>query len=621
VPEMPFMTPAAIPRPAPNSKRRRLAVPALFAAAALLLVLVAPEVLPPYLVNVLIRAFLYAATAITVDILWGYTGILAFGQSAFFGIGAYAAALVFTHVGFGPWLALLALAAGVAVACLVATLVGWLAFYPGASPLYGSVITLVLPIVVSQLVFSGGNFTGSSSGLSGFESFDWSIEAWFRIVGVLLIVLTIAAWLFVRSDGGKILEAIRDNEQRCEYLGINVSRVKILLMIACAAVAAVAGFLFACVQMVVAPEYAGFVFGTELLMWVALGGRGTLIGPVLGTLVLDVTTSYLSGSLPYLWKLLSGLAFIVVIIALPQGFAPALWTLIRRLRLGKAAAAADTGSAVAQLLTADPQPLAGLQQGGRNALALQDVRKHFGSLQVLAGISFEVRPHELLSLVGPNGAGKTTLMRCIADGAERSGGRLRLNDHEVRRDPPHVCVALGAGRKFQNANVFETLTVAQALRVARTRLQQPSLWRRAETLALPAAALEVVRATGLDHQLHVPASLLSHGMKQALELAMVLALEPSVLLLDEPTAGLTKPERDLIGRILVDLARAHALCVLLVEHDLDFVREISSRVIVLHQGSIVLDGTVDEVVHSELVRTIYAGAQHTAAEDRHVAGA
>jgi branched-chain amino acid transport system permease protein len=134
VPEMPFMTPAAIPRPAPNSKRRRLAVPALFAAAALLLVLVAPEVLPPYLVNVLIRAFLYAATAITVDILWGYTGILAFGQSAFFGIGAYAAALVFTHVGFGPWLALLALAAGVAVACLVATLVGWLAFYPGASP-------------------------------------------------------------------------------------------------------------------------------------------------------------------------------------------------------------------------------------------------------------------------------------------------------------------------------------------------------------------------------------------------------------------------------------------------------------------------------------------------------
>jgi branched-chain amino acid transport system permease protein len=122
--------------------------------------------------------------------------------------------------------------------------------------------------------------------------------------------------------------------------------------------------------------------------------------------------------------------------------------------------------------------------------------------------------------------------------------------------------------------------------------------------------MQVIGATGLDKQLDVEARHLSHGMKQALELAMVLALEPSVLLLDEPTAGLTKPERALIGSILVDLARNHQLCILLVEHDLDFVREISSRVIVLHQGRILLDGTVAEVVESELVRTIYAGGGH-----------
>jgi branched-chain amino acid transport system permease protein len=103
---------------------------------------------------------------------------------------------------------------------------------------------------------------------------------------------------------------------------------------------------------------------------------------------------------------------------------------------------------------------------------------------------------------------------------------------------------------------------------------------------------------------------LSHGMKQALELAMVLALEPRILLLDEPTAGLTKPERSLIGGILVRLAREHGLCIVLVEHDLDFVREISSRIVVLHQGRIVLDGTVEEVIGSELVRTVYAGEEH-----------
>ena len=593
---------------------RRYAPVLVLAGLSLLLVLVGPEVLPTYLVNNLIRAFLYAAVAITVDVLWGYTGILTFGQSAFFGIGAYAAGLFFTHMGFSPGMAVFSLAAGVLVAMLVAALVGVLAFYPGASPLYGSVVTLVLPIAVSQLLYSGGNFTGSSSGLSGFESFDLSIETWFRIAGAFLIVLSIAGWLFVRSDAGKILEAVRDNEQRCEYLGINVSRVKVVLMIVCAAIAAIAGWLFACVQMVVAPEYAGFVFGTELLMWVALGGRGTLIGPVLGTLVLDVSTSYLSGALPFLWKLLTGLAFVVVIIALPQGFLPAIASGVRRL-FKRPATVRGTPGPVLQLQVAEEQPLAGLQGAGRYSLALEDVHKHFGSLQVLRGINFKVKPGELLSLVGPNGAGKTTLMRCIADGAERSSGRLWLNDHEIRRTPPHGCVALGAGRKFQNANVFETLTVAQTMRVARTRLLRPSMWRPATVLALPPAALQVLRATGLDRQLHTPASELSHGMKQALELAMVLSLEPSVLLLDEPTAGLTKAERTLVGQTLVDLTRHHALCVLLVEHDLDFVREISSRVIVLHQGSVVLDGTVDEVVRSELVRSVYAGG-HGGAEQQ-----
>jgi branched-chain amino acid transport system permease protein len=576
---------------------------------------VGPFVLPTYMVNSLIRAFLYAAVALTVDILWGYTGILTFGQSAFFGIGAYAAGLIFTHIGFNAGYALLALAAGIVVAVIVAAVVGWLAFYHGASPLYGSVVTLVLPIVVSQILYSGGNFTGSSSGLSGFESFDVSIEAWFRVAGAYLLALTVGAWLFVRSDAGRILVAIRENEQRCEYVGINVSRVKILLLVVCAVIAAIAGYLFAGVQMVVAPEYAGFVFGTELLIWVALGGRGTLIGPVIATLVLDVSTSYLSGNLPFVWKLIIGFAFVVVIVALPRGLMPLIAGAVRRVRGGKHA---DLEQIAARLEVAVAQPFAGLEGAGKRALQLHDVRKQFGSLKVLEGIDFGMSRNELLSLVGPNGAGKTTLIRCIADGAERSGGTVLINDHDIDRLPPYSCVAFGVGRKFQTANVFDTLTVAEALRIARTRLVTPSLWKRSESLALPEATLQVIRATALDQRLSLQARYLSHGMKQALELAMVLALEPSVLLLDEPTAGLTKPERTLIGKILTDLAHDHQLCILLVEHDLDFVREISSRVIVLHQGKILLDGTVAEVVESELVRTIYSGGSNGAtAETSH----
>jgi branched-chain amino acid transport system permease protein len=572
-----------------------------FSVAALVLIGVGPHVLPDFMVNYLVRAFLYAVVALTVDILWGYTGILTFGQAAFFGIGAYAAGLTFTHMGFSAAHALLALVAGIVVSAAVAALVAWFSFYQGASPLYASVVTLALPIIVVQILYSGGNFTGSSSGLSGFESFDLEMNTWFWITGAFLVMVTAALWMFVRSDAGQVLVAIRENEARCEYLGINVSRVKMLLMVGAAVVAAIAGYMFAGVQMVVAPEYAGFVFGTELVIWVALGGRGTLIGPVIGTLLIDVSTAYLSGNLPYVWKLIIGVAFVLVIVVLPRGIAPLVTRLFRRSR--KAGEPADEPA----LRPVQEEPLAGPTQGGRFAIALAGVRKRFGSLHVLEGIEFNASRGELLSLVGPNGAGKTTLMRCISDGAERSGGSVVINDHDIGRRPPYACVAFGVGRKFQNANTFDALSVAQSLRIARTRHTRPSFWARDPALQLPQAALKVMRATGLDAMLGVEVRHLSHGQKQALELAMVLALEPSVLLLDEPTAGLTKPERTQIGQILTELTTKHGLCVLLVEHDLDFVRDISSRVIVLHQGRIVLDGTVAAVVESELVRTIYAG--------------
>jgi branched-chain amino acid transport system permease protein len=267
----------------------------------------------------------------------------------------------------------------------------------------------------------------------------------------------------------------------------------------------------------------------------------------------------------------------------------------------------ESTGAAPSLKVAEETQYAELAEAGRNAVFLENVRKHYGSLKVLEGIKFNAKRGELLSLVGPNGAGKTTLMRCLSDGSERTAGRILINDHDIEKMPPQRIVGLGIGRKFQTANTFDTLTVAESLRIARTRLERPSLWQRDTELKLPSAALQVIEATGLQSKLDVETRHLSHGLKQALELTMVLALEPSVLLLDEPTAGLTKSERTLIGKILVDLTQKHGLCILLVEHDLDFVREISSRVIVLHQGEIVLDGTVAEVVESELVRTIYSG--------------
>ena len=580
---------------------RTLVRPVGIAVAALALVALLPTLLDEYTINILVRSCLFAVMALTVDVLWGYSGFLTFGQSAFFGAGAYAAALCFTTFGYSPGIALLSLGCAVGAAALIALVQGWLSFYHRATPLYASVVSLVVPVVATQLLFSGGAFTGSSSGLTGYEVMDLSSEEWFYLAGAFLVLTTLCGWLFVRSDAGRVLTALRDNEARCSYLGLNVPMLRIALLVATAAVAAIAGWLYAGSSGVVAPELAGFVLGTEAVIWVALGGRGTLIGPVIGAVAIDVTSAYLSGSLPFLWKLIVGIAFILVIVALPQGLIPAIVARLRRLL-----PAAPAGT-VPVLVVAPALPRVA---SDGIAVDLVEVARNFGSLAVLQGITFRARPGELVSLIGPNGAGKTTLMRCLSDGTERSGGTIRLQGHDIRRLPPHRCVAHGLGRKFQTALVFDTLTVAECLRIACTRREPPSLWRRSASLALPEAALGILRATGIDQLLGREARLLSHGQKQSLELAMVMALDPSVVLLDEPTAGLTRPERMRIGTILTDLAANKGLCLLLVEHDLDFVREISSRVVVLHQGRLVLDGTVGDVVASDLVRTIYSGEPH-----------
>ena len=575
---------------------------AVGAALAILLVYLAPGYLDRYTTNILIRALFLAAVVMTVDVLWGYTGILTFGQSAFFGIGAYACALVFSHYGFGAGWALGALAFGVVSAACVAGLVGWLAFYHGASPLYASIITLALPIVLVQLIFAGGRFTGSSSGLSGFPTYYWSINVWFWIAGGYLVAVTSAGYLFVRSDFGRLLVAIRENEERCAYLGIPVSRIKIVLMAVAGAVAAAAGFGYAAFTNVVAPELGGFLLGTELLIWTALGGRATLIGPVLGTVGIDVTSSYLSGTLPFLWKLMVGVAFVVVIVLLPQGLLPPLARLFKPL-VRRFTTATDRALRLESVSLDDVRTTA----DAAPALATAALSRHYGSLKVLDSIDIEARAGELTSVVGPNGAGKTTLMRCLSDGIERSGGRVRIGGIDIGRSSPQRIVSLGIGRSFQNTSLFDTLTVGECLLLSRWRHDGAGLFSRRQIVRIPEPAMNILTATGLDRLLDTETRLLSHGMKRGLEMAMVLATEPKVLLLDEPTAGLTGAERRAIGAVLARLSGEYGLCILLIEHDLDFVREISSRVVVLHQGELLMEGTVEEVIASDLVRAVYSG--------------
>ncbi|WP_222413004.1 ABC transporter permease subunit [Rhizobium leguminosarum] len=585
--------------PVRDRQKLRLVLLLALALTALLLIVFGPLFLGRFSLNVLTRSMIYAMLAITVDLLWGYTGVLTFGQAAFFGVGAYATAMVLTHIGASPALFVVALVAAVLVPLVLGLAVGWLSFYHGSTPLYATVISLVVPIVVTQLVFSGGTWTGSSSGLVGYETLPLGLPGYFRLSGACLLVLAVLAIVFVRSDAGRLLVAIRDNEARIAYLGMNPARLKIVLTGVLAGVCGLAGFLFANASGVVAPENTGFVFGTELVVWTALGGRGTIIGPLFGAIGIDYLSASLSGDLPFLWQLIIGALFVAMIILLPGGLA----SLVTRFL--QSANSSSTLKSLPTRIVAKDGALA-----GKSLLSIRGLGKSYGSFAVLKGIDLEIGAGELVSLVGPNGAGKTTLMRCLSDGTQQIEGQVDIIGTNIAGRAPERIVALGVGRKFQVASIFDSMTIGECLKMARFSRERPNAMRSLGEIMLPAAAAEILTLTGMADMLDKPVSLLSHGQRQALELAMVVALEPRIILLDEPTAGLTKTERMTIGTILKKLTDEMGFAAILVEHDLDFVRDISSRIVVLHQGKLVLDGTVNDVVNSETVRTIYAGGAH-----------
>ncbi|MBC2807796.1 ATP-binding cassette domain-containing protein (plasmid) [Rhizobium ruizarguesonis] len=585
--------------PVPDRQKLRLVLLLALALTTLLLIVFGPMFLGRFSLNVLTRSMIYAMLAITVDLLWGYTGVLTFGQAAFFGMGAYATAMVLTHIGASPALFVVALAAAVLVPLALGLAVGWLSFYHGSTALYATVISLVVPIVITQLIFSGGTWTGSSSGLVGYETLPLGLPGYFRLSGACLLVLAVLAIIFVRSDAGRLLVAIRDNEARIAYLGMNPARLKIVLTGVLAGVCGLAGFLYANASGVVAPENTGFVFGTELVVWTALGGRGTIIGPLFGAIGIDYLSASLSGDLPFLWQLIIGALFVAMIILLPGGLASLLT------RSLQSANSSSTLKSLPTRIVAKDGALA-----GKSLLSIRGLGKSYGSFSVLKGIDLEIGAGELVSLVGPNGAGKTTLMRCLSDGTQQIEGQVDIIGTNIAGRAPERIVALGVGRKFQVASIFDSMTIGECLKMARFSRERPDPMRSLAEIMLPAAAAEILTLTGMADMLDKPVSLLSHGQRQALELAMVVALEPRIILLDEPTAGLTKTERMTIGTILKKLTDEMGFAAILVEHDLDFVRDISSRIVVLHQGKLVLDGTVNDVVNSETVRTIYAGGAH-----------
>lgn len=299
------------------------------AIVILVLAVVFPIVASRFQVGLMMKFFIFAIFALSLDVMWGYSGILSFGQAGFFGLGAYAMGLVLMHL-TSPGATYVGAIAAIAIPALVAAFMSYVLFYGKVSGMYFGVITLIVSLVLQQMAISFIELTGGLNGLYPIPHLDIYIPGLinFEIVGearlyYFMLVCLAAIFCFCRkvvnSSFGRLIKAIAGNETRIEYFGYNLANTKIAIFSLSAALAGLAGGLYAGAMGFVSPDLLGLNMTTEVIVWVAVGGRGTLSGAVLGALLVNIVALFLSGKMVTVWYLIMGLFLLGVVVFRPKG--------------------------------------------------------------------------------------------------------------------------------------------------------------------------------------------------------------------------------------------------------------------------------------------------------------
>jgi branched-chain amino acid transport system permease protein len=592
---------------------------AAWGGAFVVLVALPAVVVNPYARHVLLVALMFSFVALGLNVVLGYAGQHAFGHPVFFGVGAYASALLSVRSG---WPVLAALAGGAALTTLIALAVGYPCFR--LRGIYFGMATFAFARVIYLVAQNWIGLTRGPMGIPSVPPLELlpaglfpgvAREVRLHVSLVLLLVLTLVLLhRLIGSSVGRSWIAIRENEELAGSLGIPALRYKMAAFGVGASLAAIGGGLYAHYVSFVSPtelsfHYIGFVF-----IMVVAGGTGTLIGPVLGGLVFGVLPEVLRVAEQARNLVLGGI-LLVTIACLPEGLV-GLWARVsswRRVAREDAGEAVPDGGAPAMQYV---QPLTGAAARASDALEIQSVIHRFGGLVVLSDVSFRVEPGTILGLIGPNGAGKTTLFNIISGILRPTAGRTLFSGVSITGCSPAAVARLGIVRTFQITSLFPDLSVEDNIRTA------TYLWSRhglaaalAHTPAFRAREAEIehtvdetLRLVRLTSSRTVPARALSYGAQRGLEVALALATRCRLILLDEPAAGLNLEETAHLREVILGL-RARGLTVVLIEHDMQLVMGLCDRIVVLNHGERISEGTPQEVVADPRVVEAYLGSE------------
>ncbi len=580
--------------------------PALLALVPVLAVLPMPD----FWIFQLNYIGLYALTCLGLVLLTGVAGLTSFGQAAFVGIGAYTTAWLTLNLDLSPWLTLFVGLALTGLSALVVALI--------TLRMSGHYLPLATIAWGLSLYYLMGNLDalGKYDGLLGLKSlsigsFDLGQgRPFFVLTWWLLLASALGFERLLDSRVGRVIRSLKTGTQMAEAMGINTFRYKVITFVMAALLASVAGWLMAHFQRTVNPSAFGLKMGIEYLFMAVVGGVGHIWGAVVGAGLIKLLDDQLQVLLPKLIGtsgsyevVVFGIALVMVLKYLPDG----LWSLVARW-VPRRDREVNWGEAA---------PLSERSKPARGALVLevQDIRKAFGGLVAVNDIRFQIKAGHIVGLIGPNGAGKSTTFNLITGVLSLTSGVVRFRGETISGLPSREIARRGMARTFQHVKMIPDMTVLENVALgAYSRGHQGVLAGMLGTNAreeqqLFKEAHRQLERIGIGHLMHELAGNLAMGPQRLMEIARALCADPALLLLDEPAAGLRHKEKQGLADVLRQL-RDEGLSILLVEHDMDLVMQVCDHLVVMEFGTLLTEGTPEEIQQSPVVRAAYLGTEH-----------
>ena len=569
---------------------------------------------PEFWINQINAIGIASLVVMGLVVLTGVGGLTSFGQATFVGIGAYTTAYLSAVHGVSPWLGL---PAGILFTLVMAFVLAQVTLR--LSGHYLSLATIAVCLIFYYL-YGNMPFLGRHDGIPGIPPisfFGYPLLQAQSIYYLIWVIVLAAAWASVNlldSRSGRAIRSLKNGEKMAESFGVRTFHYKVIAFLFAAILASLAGWLYAHEQRAVSPSTFGINYGIEYLFMMVVGSASSIWGAVFGAAVILILKDQIQDIAPKLFDtstnfelIVFGILVVLVLHHARDGLWPIVTRLFGRRGDGQAASLASGWWRGGQSLAQAEKPAA-----GETLLQVQDIRKEFGGLVAVNDVSFRVGAGQIVGLIGPNGAGKSTTFNLITGVLPLTSGSVAFRGKTLKVANANEVARLGIARSFQHTQLLPQMTVIENVALG-GHLRRPvgalrsllRLDRRDEAALLQEAARQLERV-GLGDCMYELAGNLSLGRQRIVEVARALALDPALLLLDEPAAGLRYREKQELAQVL-DGLRREGMSILLVEHDMDFVMRLTNHLVVMDFGTKIAEGTPLEIQRNEKVLQAYLG--------------